>query len=99
MLEDLYEVELAENMEEAKNRINNSFQAVIIDINLDRFNRHNKDGITLALWIKEKYSYIKIILVTAFFESDEVEKTFDSFIQKPIIEEVLKKEMKKLIGN
>ena len=98
MLEDLYEVELAENLEEAKNKLNNLYHIVVIDINLDRFDRSNKDGILLAHWIKEKFPEIKILCVSAVFTEDEVETVYDSFIQKPIIEDALRKEVKKLIG-
>jgi len=98
MLEDLYEVELAENLEEAKEKLNNSYHIAIIDINLDRFDRSNKDGALLVQWIKEKFPGIKILFVSAIFSKEEVEKVYDSFIQKPIIEDVLREEVEKLIG-
>jgi len=98
MLQDLYEVELAENLEEAKNKLNNSYHIALIDINLDRFDRSNKDGVLLAQWIKEKFPEIKILFVSALFSEEEVEKVYDSFIQKPIIEDVLRREVSRLIG-
>ena len=98
MLDDLYNVELAANLEEAKNKLNNSYHIAIIDINLDRFDRANKDGVLLAQWIKEKFPQIKILFVSAIFGKKEVEKAYDSFIQKPIIEDLLRREVEKLIG-
>lgn len=98
MLEDLYEVDLAENLKEAQEKLNNFFHLAVIDVNLDRFDRTNKDGIILARWMREKFPEIKILLVTAFFTKEEVEKVYDSFIQKPIIEDVLRNEVKNLIG-
>ena len=98
MLEDLYEVELAGNLEEAKKKLNDSFHLAVIDINLDRFDRSNKDGVLLARWIRENFPTIKILFVSAFFNENEIEKVYDSFIRKPIIESVLRKEVEKLIG-
>ncbi|MGD2086617.1 MAG: response regulator [Candidatus Aminicenantes bacterium] len=98
MLEEFYHVELAENVEEAKTKLDNQFHLALIDINLDRFDRSNKDGILLAHWIKENLPGLKIILVSAFFPESEVEEVYDSFIQKPIIEHVIREEVKQLIG-
>jgi CheY-like chemotaxis protein len=98
MLEEFYQVELAENADEAKTKLDNQFHLALVDINLDRFDRANKDGILLAHWIRENFPGLKIILVSAFFPEKEVEAVYDSFIQKPIIEHVIREEVKQLIG-
>lgn len=97
MLEDFYNIELAENIAEAKAKLDNNFHLAVVDINLDRFDRSNKDGILLAHWIRQNFPGLKIILVSAYFPEKEVEKVYDSFIQKPIIEDAIRKEVKKLI--
>jgi len=97
MLEGEYEVELAGSVEEAISKLNSSYDVAIIDVNLDRFNRDNKDGILLAQWIKNKFPHIRVLFVSAIFNKKDIEKVYDSFIQKPIIEDVLKKQIKKLI--
>jgi len=98
MLEEFYQVEMAENVEEAKTKLDNRFHLALVDINLDRFDRSNKDGILLAHWIRENFPGLKIILVSAFFPEKEVEAVYDSFIQKPIIEHVIREEVNQLIG-
>lgn len=98
MLEEFYDVALAENLVEAKSKLDNRFHLAVVDINLDRFERSNKDGILLAHWIRENFPGVKIILVSAFFPEKTVEKVYDSFLQKPIIEDVIRAEVKKLIG-
>lgn len=98
MLEEFYHVELAENVEEAKTKLDNQFHLALVDINLDRFDLSNKDGILLAHWIRQNFPGVKIILVSAFFPEKEVEKVYDSFIQKPIIDHVIREEVNRLIG-
>lgn len=98
MLEEFYHVELAENVEEAKGKLDDRFHLAVVDINLDRFDRSNKDGILLAHWIRQDFPGVKIILVSAFFPEKEVEKVYDSFLQKPIIEHVIREEVERLIG-
>jgi CheY-like chemotaxis protein len=98
MLEEFYHVELAENAEEAKTKVDSQFHLAMVDINLDRFDRSNKDGILLAQWIRENFPGLKIILVSAFFPEKEAAAVHDSFIQKPIIEHVIREEVRQLIG-
>ncbi len=98
MLEEFYHVELAENVEEAKTKLDNQFHLALVDINLDRFDRSNKDGILLAYWIRQNFPGVKIILVSAFFPEKEVDKVYDSFLQKPIIEHVIREKVKQIIG-
>lgn len=99
MLEDLYDVYLAGSMNEAKKLINDSFRLAIIDVNLDRFDRNNRDGFLLAEWIKQEFLSIKIICVSAFNDEKQNGKVYDAFSQKPIIEKSLRQLVVRLLGS
>lgn len=98
MLEDLYLIEMAEDLDSAKQVIDEAINLAVIDINLDRYDRSNKDGILLASWIRTNFPNIKILLVSALFINEsEIEPPFDSFLKKPMIESRLREEVKRLI--
>ena len=95
-MKEFYQIDKARSLNEAKEKLDNSFNLAIVDIRLSA-DKENRDGIELSKWVKNTFPQIKIILVSAYFADQEIETTYDAFIHKPLIEDVLREKVNELI--
>jgi DNA-binding NtrC family response regulator len=97
-----YEIEAAYSLKEAKEKMDNTFSLLLVDIRLDEKDPNNADGIIFLEWVKENFPHIPVVMMSAYKEFEErkeeiLKKGAATFLKKPIELNNLREIISKLI--
>lgn len=75
LIDEGYEVEDTDSLNGALNVLkNNHFDLVVADLRLDESDTNNTDGLELATIVRERWTAIKVILITGYDTQSIVER-------------------------
>jgi len=88
ILENKFSVITATSLEDARNKVSNDIEIILLDIRLDENDDANKDGLLLLEWIKNKYPEIPVVMMSGYKEFDLAVDSLNLgasyFLRKPI---------------
>lgn len=86
-------------IEDAKSKLGENISAALIDVRLNQKEINDRGGLEFLKYVKDNFSNIKAVLMTAFSEkalTDEIKVSADKFIAKPMNISQLKEILKEL---
>jgi|UPI00036399DB Response regulator containing CheY-like receiver, AAA-type ATPase, and DNA-binding domains len=88
ILENKFSVITSTSLEDARNKVSNDIEIILLDIRLDENDDANKDGLLLLEWIKKKYPEIPVVMMSGYKEFDLAVDSLNLgasyFLRKPI---------------
>lgn len=83
-----WDVVKASNLQEAKEKMDNTINLALVDVRLSEVDMANRDGIILLGWLKENFPHIPVIIMSAYrdFDSavDAINLGASRYLKKPI---------------
>src|ERR687892_1941696 len=65
-----HEVVTAASLEEARNKLDSSFQLAILDVRLSEQDIANRDGIQMLGYVRHEYPHMPVIMMSAYRDFD-----------------------------
>ena len=83
-----HEIETAATLEEAKEKIDGTIELAVLDVRLSEDDIANRDGIQLLGYLKQKYSQLPVIMMSAYRDFDAATDALNFgasyYLKKPI---------------
>ncbi|MEO0021687.1 MAG: response regulator [candidate division WOR-3 bacterium] len=97
-----YDVVIATNLEEAKEKANGNFGVFLVDIRLNESDPNNADGLLFLKWAKHKFCEVPVIMMSAYREFEEQKDCIAQmgaalFLKKPISIKDLKEGLRSVL--